>query len=138
MGRSVNVPRDAVAVAYVAPYDVVIADPPFEVPVDVDQVAEGLKQAFPSFESAPAWSRLDNETRVLLQSRLVQVAVSEYCGLYAFAIVPRRDRSDLVNLAEQWARRVESKFRAIVHAQGRGLEPWSRASNGEVLYGRAR
>lgn len=137
MGRSVSVPHDAVVVAYVAPYNVVIADPPFEVPVDVDQVAEDLAQAFPSFDAVRR-SRLDNETHILLQSRLVQVAVPEYCGLHAFAIVPRRDRPGPVNLAEQWARRIEPKFRAIVHAQGDGLEPWGRASNGEVLYRRAR
>lgn len=144
MGRSVEVPNDAVATFFhhweldAEDYD--IAGELFEDHL-IEPVRDVLRATFPSFEAADESyhpHRGYRETRVILENGHAMVTVSEYCGLVAVALVPLEDPypgPGENELHAAWAARVAERFENVLaKAFGGRLRCLGRASNGEAFF----
>lgn len=134
MARSVSVPRNATAVAYIDatgfgmmhPYDpetdqydesADLVYDEFQSQCDFDHFMEHtvdrLMEMFPSMKPVDDW--IDNEERVIAENYLARVGISEYMGLISLWMIPHEFDwydANLVNLADQWTSRVSAKFEA--------------------------
>ena len=106
MGRSVNRLSHATAVAYthVEPYsrngeqdeetgEVITNYEPNEDDYRIvwddfyDNVKDTLKTKYPSLEDCKRWE--DNEVSIFLENRIVEIGISEYCGLVSISFRPK-------------------------------------------------
>jgi len=127
MGRSIEVPRDAISVSYRW------IDEGDEFAYDdlVEDVQAVLMDRFNSLELDNRWLPYPcRETRAVLENGLIRVCVSEYCGLVAISVIPRDDAPR--GMAERdgllVGRYIEDKFGEL-RKQGT-------FSNGESFYTR--
>lgn len=111
MGRSVSVPSNAAAVIYFPVWDYDRDDDeefdPFLAQMAFDDMVEELKAGLKSledssFNDADRW--LGREDHVFLENRIVDVTLSEYCGLCALAFVPKEEADEDAwwPIQEQW------------------------------------
>lgn len=106
MGRSVSTPQGAFLVAYDhIDYEDEYDDWSFS--DFVDDVIYRAKRRWPSLTEDDGWA--GREDRVLMSNGLVQLGVSEYCGLVA---VWMRALPDLESeaLAERWMNQIAGDF----------------------------
>jgi len=76
---------------------------------NVEWLQIDLTDGWPSFEDTDRWARYPyNETRIISQNALVEVSVSEYCGVVALSITPRDDVP--MGLARGFVKQIEKKF----------------------------
>lgn len=127
MGRGVYTPSNAAQIAFADStefegdyewYDEAISDACF--------VLEGQ---YPSLHKPRHRRWVGNEGRVILQNRLVDVVVSEYCGVVALSVVPNED---LPALAERWANQIS--LSGAIACFGRERHRLGSFSNGESVY----
>lgn len=146
MGRSVATHPEA---SFTQVINATHVDGPHEFEEAVSEVCRALTKAFGSlhddrasmnrFQSRDIW--VTDECRLILSNRLAQITVSEYCGVAAFCLVPRRRHHPVMGelaetnpLAENWACKVGDRFRSIVReAAGGGLRVKGHMSNGVAV-----
>ena len=75
----------------------------------IDDVRQQVREKFPAFAEADRW--VGRETRVILESRIAEVSVSEYNGIVAVCLAPRDGNN---GMARAWCSR--AKFRDHLHA----------------------
>lgn len=136
MGRSVYVSPDAAAAVYFTVpehLDMVRLDPDAWDEWWADDLAEVVRRALPSTER-PRREYRHPEGRVLARNGHADVVVTEYCGVWALALIPNGDPPS--GLALAWCERV-NLARIVKRAGGEVLRLLGRASNGEAFYRRA-
>ena len=122
MGRSVNYLTNADAVYFhqleeheMQDFDLLLED-----------IREHVMYKYPEFEAIDEWE--DRDVNVILQSPLVEIAISEYCGVISLS-VRTLEEADQAK-ASTW----------IEHFFKRAIAPWAKAqkigtfSNGESVY----
>lgn len=137
MARSVSVPCNAVKVAYAHFPDVMFVGEDNERPSDSDDFQSDLEymqewaiEKYPSLRECDSW--LGNEDHVVLENKLCQITISEYCGLVAVAVVPMYDECCSIALAKQWASKVDVDY--LAGCFGERLISQGRFSNGEQIF----
>jgi hypothetical protein len=98
----------------------------------IEDLQEYAPTIWPSLSKCNRWAGREDHT--LLENGLIEIGLSEYCGLAAYWIRPR-DGLDwrLEPLAERFARQIEDRF---VRTFG-NLRLIGTASNGEAFFRRA-
>lgn len=103
----------------------------------LSNVTSSLKSAFPSLRDCKRWD--GRETRIFLENNLVEIGVSEYCGLASISI--RVFLSDYVNenLAENWISKVWDRMKKVMaeNTYHQHLEKTGTFSNGEAVFQKA-
>jgi len=102
----------------------------------VDNIKYPLMKKYPSLDEANEW---DGETRVILENSLVQIGISEYCGLVSVSIRTNDSNYEYESLAENfidrtWGNMVKLMRRSTYH------EPLSKVgtfSNGNSIFEKA-
>lgn len=77
------------------------------------------------------------ETKIFLESKLVEIGISEYCGLVSVSIRPNQYRGANDYLAENWIAKTEAGFRKICANYSETLRKIGTFSNGESIYEKA-
>lgn len=122
MGRSVNYLSNADAVYFhqldeeeIQDFDLLLED-----------IREHVMYKYPEFEAVDEWE--DRDVNVILQSQLVEIAISEYRGVISLSARTLEDADQ--EKASTW----------IEHFFKRAIAPWAKArkigtfSNGEAVY----
>lgn len=129
MGRSVSVPREAIARAYTYIEEDDLQDFDFI----IEDFQESVKSLFPSFVECDKW--LGREDHAVLENNFAYAGISEYCGLVCYWMVLKQDVEDVesssLGLAQRWACQVTKKF---VDTFGT-LIKLGTFSNGEAVFG---
>lgn len=86
MGRSVGYLNNASGVAYI---DVRDMEDSFEWDLMVEEIEENLTAKYPSLYSCDEWE--GREEHIFLKNNLINIAMSEYCGLATLSVAPRDD-----------------------------------------------
>lgn len=101
-----------------------------------------IQASFPSMYEGDRW--LDREVKQIAMNQLVEVGISEYCGLVSVSLRPKEfeeyyaEDARLARLANIWMRRSGEKFlQTIQKAYGdKCLRKMGTFSNGEGVYER--
>ena len=107
----------------------------FEWDYFVDSITETLKKKYPSLvEIENQW--IGNECRVILGNHLVNVTISEYCGVVAVSIVPVDDLHyyDEQGLATGWIKRVSNGFTKLLETNFNAIRKIGTYANGNSVY----
>lgn len=79
---------------------------------DLEWFTEWMKEKYPSLWTTDRW--VGNEIHVVLENNLVEVSVSEYCGIVALCIAPLRHLDEynpnFTGLATNWINRISDDF----------------------------
>lgn len=94
----------------------------------LEDLRETCKSMWPSLYECDEW--LDREDHAVMQNGLVQVGVSEYCGLLSYWVVARGDAPEA--LAARWADQIREAFTKTFGT----LVKLGNMSNGEGVYKR--
>jgi len=137
MGRSVSVPSNAVAVAYIDWREYIgCEDPMDDDPFWWDDFSEDiiarLQGKLPSLKSCDEW--LDREDHAVLENRHCYITISEYCGLVAVALVAKDTANwpdDTQGLTDHWCDQVSGHIESLGTLRHIGT-----ASNGEAFFRR--
>lgn len=122
MGRSVNYLSNADAVYFHQLDEEEIQDFDFL----LEDIREYVMYKYPEFEAVDEWE--DRDVNVILQSPLVEIAISEYRGVISLSARTLEDADQ--DKASTW----------IEHFFKRAIAPWAKArkigtfSNGEAVY----
>jgi hypothetical protein len=122
MGRSVNYLRNADAVYFHQLEDEEMQD--FD--LLIEDIQEHVIYKYPEFEAVDKWE--DRDVNIILQSDLVEIALSEYCGVISLSVRTLEEADQ--TKAASW----------IEHFFKRAIAPWAKArkigtfSNGESVY----
>ena len=129
MGRSVDYLSNAHKVFYT----------PFEGENEWDwddffsNISYGLKAKFPSLENCERWD--GRETRIFLENNLVEVGISEYCGLVSVSI---RAKEGKEAIGENWIDKVAANFEKVIRGNcGDVYRKVGSFSNGEGVFEKA-
>jgi hypothetical protein len=139
MGRSVNYLSRATKVSYLHVETTWIDEETKEEIEDnfwyddlKDNIESSLKTLYPSLTNCERWD--GNEVFIFLENNLVEIAISEYCGLVSISIRPNSHWSTKEQLAEHWINKVwhkaEEKFKDFSDV----LVKQGTFSNGESVY----
>ena len=156
MGRSVNYLNNAEVVIYFSfDNDGDESDYPADLAWDdlIDNLVFSIQKRLPSYEVCKnEWD--NNETRIILQNRLCNIGISEYCGLVSLSVAPRNsdnlDSFDTFrdNFAVRHAKQIKHTLEGIVdlHTASRlnrvgtfsnGTGAFESANNKEAIYDNA-
>lgn len=139
MGRSVSTPHDAYLVTFCdwftdSNYEDEDGEVRYREPDHMDwecytdSVTEYAKQLWPSLrETRERW--LGREDRVYLENDLVYFGISEYCGVAAIWMVPKKHNE---HLAVRWCDQISRKFNKSFG----NLVKLGVVSNGKTVYKR--
>ena len=122
MGRSVNYLRNADAVYFHQLEEEEIQD--FD--LLIEDIQEHVIYKYPEFEAVDKWE--DRDVNIILQSDLVEIALSEYFGVISLSVRTLEEADQ--TKAASW----------IEHFFKRAIAPWAKArkigtfSNGEAVY----
>jgi hypothetical protein len=78
---------------------------------DLMWFTEQVQEMWPSLSKTDSW--LDREVHVVLENSLVEVSVSEYCGLVALSVAPKEGYyadAEYPGLSQHWADQIKSRF----------------------------
>jgi hypothetical protein len=77
---------------------------------DLEAVSSYMQELWPSLYEDESWE--GNEVRVFLRNNMVEVSVSEYCGLTALSLSVSENAEDYgqVGIATHWIEQVADKF----------------------------
>jgi hypothetical protein len=144
MSRSVDYPSEAEAVFFFPAWE-------SEDPMDewesqemydamVDNIQYSFRKRYPSLEKADSW--IGRESRVFLENKLVQITISEYCGLCSIALVPQTEtesswcafESQFENIARAWVNQNRSGFEKALSETVTIYRKIGTFSNGECMY----
>lgn len=131
MSRSVDYLTGATAVAYI---DAGELEDSLDWDLFQEGIADNLKSLFPSLYDCSAWD--GNEVQIFLENSLVDIGISEYCGLVSVSMRPKEGQSswshqDISGLATAWADRARDTFLSIGN-----LTKVATFSNGEAIFNR--
>ncbi len=105
----------------------------------LDDMREALSEALPSLDDADRWD--GREDHIIAENRLVEVAVSEYCGLMCVSARPRQwegYRGEPTEaMGEHWLDQVWPKVEKVASYYGVRLNRLGGMSNGESVYAKA-
>lgn len=131
MARTVSTPHNAYCVTYlnlsrhISEEDY---DNEYEFQLLLESITETLMERYPSLYPVNKW--IDREDKVILENRLVQIGVSEYCGLMALWVIPRYENDYSVdNLSQKFSRTIEPTINGLGD-----LRKVATFSNGEAMY----
>lgn len=131
MSRSVNYLDGADQVIYLSAHEV---EDEFDWDLFQENIVEGLKAEFPSLEDADGWD--NRETRIVLENRLAEIGISEYCGLVSVSIRAKyqdgndyAEEASLAPLAAAWVSRIGDRFGKFGDLRKVGT-----FSNGEAIF----
>ncbi len=99
----------------------------------------GLKARYPSLDK-PSKQRWDgDETTIILESNLVEIGLSEYCGLASVSLRPNEYYQDdaKVGLAENWIYKVRAGMEKKIGEFATVLRKQGTMSNGCGVYSKA-
>lgn len=75
----------------------------------LEDTAWSMTELWPSLYASDRWVGYPyNETRIFLENGLVEISVSEYCGVVAFCVTPKEDAP--LGIVAQWVRQIEPTF----------------------------
>lgn len=135
MGRSVSVPSDAVATAYIQWEPEDPHDSQWEWDYFIDDLLCVLQRSFRSFAAIDVW--VSNEEKAILENSQARVVVAEYCGLVSVSLVPcdldYYDES-LRGLRDHWCKQVTPKLLKTINETFGGLKKIGTFSNGCSVY----
>lgn len=130
MGRSVNYLNSSTEILYL----------PFETEDEFtskedwqwfkDDISDRLIELAPSLAKSKRWE--GNEVRIILENNLVEVGLSEYCGLASISIRPHQLYWTKEGLARKWISQIWPKVQKEFETQR--LERAGIFSNGESVY----
>lgn len=137
MGRSVAVPRNAVATVYIP------AEPDqFDDYMDwadfLDDIRAVVRGKYPSMDNADRW--LEREEHVIAENAHGDVVLCEYCGMVSVSLVPTEagyPYESEQNLHDGWCRQVEDGFRGALNTAFGGYVRTGTMSNGVSVYQKA-
>lgn len=130
MGRSVSYLSRAQEIAYTH----IDTEDEFEFEDLVENLKYELKGKYKSLSICEnEWE--DNETKIILDSTLVQIGVSEYCGLVSISIRPKDNEH--YHLGERWINQNWSNIRSCIGGYCELLNRLGTFSNGEGVFQKA-
>lgn len=92
----------------------------------------GLMAKYPSLQECERWG--GREDRIFLQNNLVEIAISEYCGLVAISVRPNEYYGANEALAENWIDRVWLGAEKKLSEFSTVIRKVATASNGEAFF----
>jgi hypothetical protein len=125
MARSVYIPSGAVKAAFA---DASWMQESYEFDDAVEDAYYALRAKYPSLKKPAGQLWLGREARVILENKLVGIAVSEYCGLVAISVVPKAGAP----FADGFADKVDPSIAAVCF--GSELVYRGSFSNGEAIF----
>lgn len=128
MGRSVSTHRHAVATAFIQHEG--DQDDWFDF---IDNLRDTLTSRYPTLSNADRWQ--DREDHIIMDNRMCEVSVSEYCGLVAVCLAPQDPDSAL---CIGWCERAADGFRKLIESNYGGLRRVGTFSNGSPRDRRSR
>jgi hypothetical protein len=131
MGRSVDYLNRATAVIYCH----IETQDEYAFDDFLDNIKEELLDKYPSLDSCERWD--GRETKIFLENSLVEIGISEYCGLISISIRPNEYRDVNESLAENWIRKIEANLRKSCANYSQTLRKVGTFSNGEGIYEKA-
>ena len=127
MARSVSVPRDAQRVLYVNLADITSHDHLQDALADF---VWAICRRYPSLQPARYWH--GREDLALAENDRAVVGISEYCGLGAFWVAPKRANRTCCTWVDSMKR--EFILGAVREHLGQPLRKIATASNGEAFF----
>lgn len=131
MGRSVDYLNNASAVIYCH----IDSEDEYAFDDFFDNVKTELQDKYPSLDTCDRWD--GRETRIFLESNLVEIGISEYCGLVSVSIRPNQRMGANESLAENWISKTEAGIRKICSNYSQTLRKVGTFSNGEGVFEKA-
>jgi hypothetical protein len=104
----------------------------------IENLVDSSLEAFPSLNKCDEW--LGREDHAILESNLVYVGISEYCGLVSVWVVPKDKDSDknYFSFGVRSANIMKAKLEQIVQESfGVRLNKVGQFSNGEAVFNKA-
>ncbi len=97
----------------------------------IEDLQTVVEEKYPSFDSADRW--VDREVHIIMQSKVAEIGVSEYCGLVSICLAPR-DVDNPLNVS--WCEQNADKFTELLHKsyESSALISKGRFSNGEQVF----
>jgi hypothetical protein len=95
-------------------------------------VKYGLKAIFPSLTECERWD--NRETKIFLENNLVEIGISEYCGLVSISVRPNERIDANENLANNWIENVWDKAENKMAEFSTLLNRVGTFSNGEGVF----
>lgn len=134
MGRSVSVPHNAVATAFIH----LDLEDEFAWEDFTDDLWHTLRSKYKSLRPDDRW--VGREEKVLLSNDHADVVLAEYCGLVSVSLVPKDfpydDTAHLRTLSEAWCSQVADGFLDLINSTFGGLRHIGTACNGEAFFQR--
>lgn len=90
-------------------------------------ITSGLMAKFPSLYKAKRWE--DNETKIILENELAEIAIAEYCGLVSLSARPK-----IEGLGDQWLSQVWPNVEKELAGFSQLLNRMGTFSNGEAIF----
>lgn len=140
MGRSVNYLSDATRVLYIN-YEIEYEDEDGQLVDDEfafddlkDNCISIIKELFPSFEDADEYE--DRETLIILENRIVEIGISEYCGLVSISARPNQyaDEYGKRGLAQSFINKIWDKLQKELNNYTTVLVRQGGLSDGTSIY----
>lgn len=110
----------------------------FEWNMFMEYLTETLQELFPSLDTCKRWD--GGETQIFLENKLVEIGISEYCGLVSVSVRPseRYDGDNIEGLAINWIDKVWDKVDAKLKDNGTTvIRKVGTFSNGEGVFEKA-
>ena len=129
MGRSVNYLSNAHKVFYTT----FKGEEDYEWYDFKDNITWGLKSQFPSLCECNRWE--GREAHIFLENNLVEIGISEYCGLVSVSI---RAKEGKEAIGENWIDKVAANFEKVIRENcGDVYRKIGSFSNGEGVFEKA-
>ena len=131
MGRSVNYLNNAEYINYI---DTSSIQDNWEWNEFIEEITNLIQNKYRSFSECNDWQ--GNETKIILENNLVNVGISEYCGLTSVSIAPREFRyyeKDNTALAINWINKVSNSMNEILQKYYDCYRKVGTFSNGESV-----
>jgi hypothetical protein len=131
MGRSVNYLNNAEYINYI---DTSSIEENWEWNDFVEEITNLIQNKYKSFSECNKWQ--GNETKIILENNLVNVGISEYCGLTSISIAPRQFRcyeKDNTALAINWINKVSNNMSEMLQKYFDCYRKIGTFSNGESV-----
>lgn len=97
-----------------------------------ENIKYGLKAIFPSLTECERWD--NRETKIFLENNLVEIGISEYCGLVSISVRPNEKNWANENLANNWINKVWDKSEIKMAEFSNVLNRVGTFSNGEGVF----
>lgn len=131
MGRSVDYLKNAKTVIYCH----IDSEDDYAFSDFFENVKAEMQDKYPSLDTCERWD--GDETRIFLESSLVEIGISEYCGLISISVRANEYSGANESLAENWINKTEKGIQKICANYSETLKKVGTFYNGESLYEKA-